>query len=76
MVPGHEIIGDIVAVGTGEKTWNVGDRVGGGWHGGHDGILFSLVASIHLLKVPFRQERVKHANVAFFRLVKTKRSTV
>lgn len=33
--PGHEIIGDVVAVGEGEKLWKVGERVGGGWHGGH-----------------------------------------
>lgn len=31
------MIGDVVAVGPGEKRWKVGDRVGGGWHGGHDG---------------------------------------
>jgi len=37
IVPGHEIIGDVVAVGDGEKKWQVGDRVGGPWHGGHDG---------------------------------------
>jgi D-arabinose 1-dehydrogenase-like Zn-dependent alcohol dehydrogenase len=34
IVPGHETIGDIVAVGEGEKKWKVGTRVGGGWHGG------------------------------------------
>lgn len=33
-VPGHELIGDIVAVGPGETRWKVGDRVGSGWHGG------------------------------------------
>ena len=37
MIPGHEVIGDVVAVGHGEKEWKVGDRVGGPWHGGHDG---------------------------------------
>ncbi|KAK7547340.1 chaperonin 10-like protein [Phyllosticta citricarpa] len=37
-IPGHEIVGTIVAVGPGEKKWKVGDRVGGAWHGGHDGI--------------------------------------
>jgi D-arabinose 1-dehydrogenase-like Zn-dependent alcohol dehydrogenase len=31
------MIGSIVAVGPGEKKWCVGDRVGGAWHGGHDG---------------------------------------
>ncbi|KAL2063405.1 hypothetical protein VTL71DRAFT_5210 [Oculimacula yallundae] len=36
IVPGHELIGDIVAVGDGEKRWKAGDRVGGPWHGGHD----------------------------------------
>lgn len=37
-IPGHEIIGDVVQVGPGEKKWKVGDRVGSGWHGGHDSI--------------------------------------
>ncbi|CAO2651916.1 Nn.00g001990.m01.CDS01 [Neocucurbitaria sp. VM-36] len=36
-IPGHEVIGTIVAVGDGEKKWKVGDRVGGPWHGAHDG---------------------------------------
>ncbi|KAI0714335.1 GroES-like protein [Cerioporus squamosus] len=34
-IPGHEIIGDVVAVPATEKLWKVGQRVGGGWHGGH-----------------------------------------
>ncbi|KAL8659835.1 MAG: hypothetical protein Q9202_006934 [Teloschistes flavicans] len=38
VVPGHEMIGEVVAVGPGEKKWKVGDRVGGPWHGGHDGV--------------------------------------
>ncbi|OTB03021.1 hypothetical protein M426DRAFT_61258 [Hypoxylon sp. CI-4A] len=37
LTPGHEIIGRIVAVGEGSSQWKVGDRVGAGWHGGHDG---------------------------------------
>ncbi|KAI4196906.1 MAG: hypothetical protein LQ348_002229 [Seirophora lacunosa] len=37
MIPGHEMIGSVAAVGPGEKKWKVGDRVGGPWHGGHDG---------------------------------------
>lgn len=36
-IPGHEIIGTIVGVGDGEKRWKVGQKVGGGWHGAHDG---------------------------------------
>jgi D-arabinose 1-dehydrogenase-like Zn-dependent alcohol dehydrogenase len=34
IIPGHEIIGDVVAVGEGEKRWKIGERVGGAWHGG------------------------------------------
>ena len=35
-VPGHEIAGQLDAVGEGVTTWKIGDRVGVGWHGGHD----------------------------------------
>ncbi|KKY16385.1 putative alcohol dehydrogenase [Diplodia seriata] len=38
IVPGHEVIGSVVALGDGEKKWKVGDLVGGPWHGGHDGL--------------------------------------
>ena len=31
-IPGHETIGDVVAVGEGEKKWKVGDRVGAPWY--------------------------------------------
>ncbi|KAH9902936.1 GroES-like protein [Cubamyces lactineus] len=34
-VPGHEITGDVVAISPTEKVWKLGQRVGGGWHGGH-----------------------------------------
>ncbi|RAK73797.1 GroES-like protein [Aspergillus fijiensis CBS 313.89] len=37
IVPGHEIIGRVAGLGNGVSNWKVGDRVGGGWHGGHDG---------------------------------------
>src|SRR5271169_239257 len=36
-VPGHEIAGVIDAVGPGVLGWEVGQRVGVGWHGGHCG---------------------------------------
>ncbi|KAF4439092.1 hypothetical protein FACUT_4446 [Fusarium acutatum] len=36
-VPGHELVGDVVAVGDGVTSFKVGERVGGAWHGGHDG---------------------------------------
>jgi D-arabinose 1-dehydrogenase-like Zn-dependent alcohol dehydrogenase len=35
-VPGHEIAGRIDAVGADVTNWKVGQRVGVGWHGGHD----------------------------------------
>jgi D-arabinose 1-dehydrogenase-like Zn-dependent alcohol dehydrogenase len=34
LVPGHEVIGTVAAVGEGVKGWNAGDRVGAAWHGG------------------------------------------
>ncbi|ORY69601.1 dehydrogenase [Pseudomassariella vexata] len=37
MVPGHEIIGKVVAVGSDVAEWKVGDRIGSGYHGGFDG---------------------------------------
>jgi D-arabinose 1-dehydrogenase-like Zn-dependent alcohol dehydrogenase len=36
-VPGHEVVGSIVGVGVGVSGWTKGQRVGVGWHGGHDG---------------------------------------
>ena len=35
-VPGHEIAGVIDEIGPGVTTWKKGQRVGVGWHGGHD----------------------------------------
>ena len=36
-VPGHEVVGIIDDVGDGVSEWTTGQRVGVGWHGGHDG---------------------------------------
>jgi len=36
-VPGHEIAGLIDELGDGVSGWTKGQRVGVGWHGGHDG---------------------------------------
>jgi D-arabinose 1-dehydrogenase-like Zn-dependent alcohol dehydrogenase len=36
-VPGHEVAGVIDEVGAGVSEWKNGQRVGVGWHGGHDG---------------------------------------
>jgi D-arabinose 1-dehydrogenase-like Zn-dependent alcohol dehydrogenase len=35
-VPGHEVAGVVDAVGDGVSAWKKGQRVGVGWHGGHD----------------------------------------
>ncbi|MBV9339799.1 MAG: alcohol dehydrogenase catalytic domain-containing protein [Acidobacteria bacterium] len=35
-VPGHEVAGIVNEVGAGVTTWKIGQRVGIGWHGGHD----------------------------------------
>jgi D-arabinose 1-dehydrogenase-like Zn-dependent alcohol dehydrogenase len=35
-VPGHEIAGRVDALGAGVSSWKAGQRVGVGWHGGHD----------------------------------------
>ena len=35
-IPGHEVAGVIDALGAGVSDWKKGQRVGVGWHGGHD----------------------------------------
>ncbi len=35
-VPGHEVAGMVDEVGAGVSAWKKGQRVGVGWHGGHD----------------------------------------
>ncbi|MBV8050451.1 MAG: alcohol dehydrogenase catalytic domain-containing protein, partial [Acidobacteriaceae bacterium] len=36
-VPGHEVAGVVDELGAGVSEWKKGQRVGVGWHGGHDG---------------------------------------
>ena len=36
-VPGHEVVGTLDELGAGVSGWQKGQRVGVGWHGGHDG---------------------------------------
>jgi len=43
-VPGHEIAGVIDTVGEGVTQLAAGDRVGLGWHGGHDGTCKSCLS--------------------------------
>jgi len=35
--PGHEVVGIIDELGAGVSEWTKGQRIGVGWHGGHDG---------------------------------------
>ncbi len=34
-IPGHEVVGRIDKLGSGVNDWQIGQRVGVGWHGGH-----------------------------------------
>jgi D-arabinose 1-dehydrogenase-like Zn-dependent alcohol dehydrogenase len=36
-IPGHEVVGIVDRAGAGVSEWKKGQRVGVGWHGGHDG---------------------------------------
>ncbi|KAK3694448.1 zinc-binding dehydrogenase [Podospora appendiculata] len=45
LIPGHEIVGEVAALGEGVTRFKEGDRVGGGWHGGHDGVCRSCQRS-------------------------------
>jgi D-arabinose 1-dehydrogenase-like Zn-dependent alcohol dehydrogenase len=36
-VPGHEVVGIVDELGEAVSEWKKGQRVGVGWHGGHDG---------------------------------------
>src|SRR4051812_46320768 len=38
VVPGHQVVGRVEAVGAGVAGWQVGDRVGAAWLGGADGV--------------------------------------
>src|SRR5689334_6688984 len=40
-VPGHEVAGVVDEVGPDVTEWKKGQRVGVGWHGGHDGTCVS-----------------------------------
>jgi D-arabinose 1-dehydrogenase-like Zn-dependent alcohol dehydrogenase len=55
-VPGHEVAGIIDEVGAGVSEWKKGQRVGVGWHGGHDNTCLQCrrgdFRNCHNLKVP------------------------
>src|SRR5262245_30122470 len=47
-VPGHEVAGIVDAVGSGSSRFKIGDRVGLGWHGGHDGTCDACLKGLFL----------------------------
>ena len=52
-VPGHELIGRVVAVGGNVTGWQVGDRIGGGYHGGHDGVCDACIMGLPQMCEPY-----------------------
>jgi hypothetical protein len=81
IVPGHEIIGHVAAVGDDVSVWGVGDRIGGAWHGGHDGGFHNCCVpwgSEIGMTDPFylRQVPAKHARRASSRCATMSWSTV
>ena len=50
-IPGHEVAGIIDELGTGVSAWKKGQRVGVGWHGGHDGTCLRVGAAIFVTAV-------------------------
>jgi D-arabinose 1-dehydrogenase-like Zn-dependent alcohol dehydrogenase len=52
-VPGHEVIGDIVAVGEGVTRVKEGERVGGPWHGGKSQVSCSAWSLHNFSLFPF-----------------------
>ena len=59
-VPGHEVAGIIDEVGEGVSAWKHGQRVGVGWHGGHDG------TCLHCRRGDFRNcQNLKIAGISY-----------
>jgi len=51
--PGHEIAGRVDKVGANVSEWKKGDRVGVGWHGGHDFVCNNCRAQVRFIEPPF-----------------------
>ncbi|KAK2745119.1 hypothetical protein FQN57_004026 [Myotisia sp. PD_48] len=63
LVPGHELIGRVAAVGSGISRWNIGDRIGAGWHGGHDYAEYCKIRSEAAVRVPEHIDAAKYAPI-------------
>lgn len=50
-IPGHEVIGVIETLGPNAGKWEVGQRVGIGWHGNHRGISRGLPWTADMLNI-------------------------
>ncbi|ROV93945.1 hypothetical protein VSDG_06270 [Cytospora chrysosperma] len=63
IAPGHEIIGRVAEVGDGVAGWNIGDRVGAGWHGGHDDAEYAVIRSEAASRIPENVDAAKYAPI-------------
>ncbi|KAK2752090.1 hypothetical protein FQN55_007978 [Onygenales sp. PD_40] len=61
LVPGHEIIGRVAAVGDGVSEWALGERIGGGWHGAHDDAEYCTLRAEAAVRVPDHVDAAKYA---------------
>ena len=75
LVPGHEIIGDVVAVGEGEHKWKIGDRVGGPWHGGKPTASQIRVSFNNCIMIKAMTIHASHANAAYSKCERTRQLT-
>jgi len=62
-VPGHEVAGIVDEVGAGVSEWTKGQRVGVGWHGGHDGTCRECRRGDEGEREGERGERLTHRHV-------------
>ncbi|KAM5497103.1 putative secondary metabolism biosynthetic enzyme [Microsporum canis] len=63
IVPGHEIIGHVTAVGEGVEQWKIGDRIGGAWHGGHDDAEYCTLRAEAGVRIPKHVDAAKYAPI-------------
>lgn len=82
-IPGHEAVGDVVAVGEGVTKFKGGERVGAAWHGGAS-MLVPKTRAIHIscststnfiVQSKATMERAVRASEGTLRCATTRRST-
>ncbi len=53
IVPGHEVIGRVAALGEGVSDWKEGERVGAAWHGGMCGACDKCQQGLYQFCAPY-----------------------